>query len=186
MSEPVSALPGATARGLVTITEMGPQGMVSLRADLPAAARAVQRVTGAEIPAVRQMTAGKGCRVAWMSPDELMILCLHDRAGRMVFDLTEALTGQHHLAVDVSDARAMFALEGAPGALRDVLAKVTPADIGALAPGEMRRTRLQQAAAAIWFEGEGAARVICFRSVARYVFDLLAVSAREEGAVGYH
>jgi sarcosine oxidase subunit gamma len=186
MSEPVSALPGAEARGLVTIREMGPQGMVSLRADLTAAARAVQRVTGAEMPGTRQITQGKGCSVAWMSPDELMILCPHDRAGRMVFDLTEALTGQHHLAVDVSDARAMFALDGTPGALRDVLAKVTPADLGALAPGEMRRTRLQQAAAALWFQTDTEARVICFRSVARYVFDLLAVSAREDGAVGYH
>ncbi|NKX46267.1 sarcosine oxidase subunit gamma [Roseicyclus persicicus] len=182
----VSALPGAEATGLVTVREMGLQGMVTLRADLSAAARAVQRVTGAAMPGVRRIEAGKGCSVAWMSPDELLILC--DRAGadRMVFDLTEALTGQHHVAVNVSDARAMFALEGAPGGLRDVLSKVTPADMGALVPGEMRRTRLAQVPAAIWFEAEGAARVICFRSVARYVFDVLAMSARPGGAVDYH
>jgi sarcosine oxidase subunit gamma len=80
----------------------------------------------------------------------------------------------------------MFILTGERGALRDVLAKITPADMAALAPGEMRRTRLQQVPAAIWFESETEARVVCFRSVAQYVFDLLALSAQEGGAVGYH
>jgi sarcosine oxidase subunit gamma len=182
----VSALPGAEARGLVTIREMGLQGMVSLRADLSAAVRAMKRVTGAAMPEARGITEGQGCRVAWMSPDEVLILCDHAQAGKLAFDLAEALTGQHHLALDVSDARAIFAVSGEAGALRDVLSKITPADIGALPVGEMRRTRLQQGAGAIWFETETEARVICFRSVARYVFDLLAMSAREGGAVGYH
>ena len=182
----VSALPGAEARGLVTIREMGRQGMVSLRADPGEAARAVARVTGAEMPAPRKISTGKDCAVAWMSPDELLILCDVDQAGKIAFDLSEALTGQHHLALDISDARAMFSVTGEAGAIRDVLAKITPADIGALAPGEMRRTRVQQVAGAIWFQSEGEARVICFRSVARYVFDLMAMSAREGGAVGYH
>jgi sarcosine oxidase subunit gamma len=92
----------------------------------------------------------------------------------------------HHLAVNVSDARAMFSLTGEAGPLKDVLAKVTPADMAALAPGEMRRTRLQQVPAAIWFESGTEARVVCFRSVARYVFDVLALSAKDGGAVGYH
>ena len=182
----VSALPGAEARGLVTIREMGLQGMVTLRADLSGAAKAVARVTGAELPEPRRISAGKDCAVAWMSPDEVLILCDHGQAGKLAFDLTEALTGKPHLAVDVSDARAMFSVTGEAGQLRDVLAKITPADIGALPLGEMRRTRVQQAAGAIWFHSETEARVICFRSVARYVFDLLAMSAREGGAVGYH
>ncbi len=80
----------------------------------------------------------------------------------------------------------MFSLTGEAGALRDVLAKITPADIAGLPLGEMRRTRLQQVAAALWFETQTEARVICFRSVARYVFDLMAVSAHPSGAVDYH
>ncbi|MFW5881638.1 MAG: sarcosine oxidase subunit gamma, partial [Roseicyclus sp.] len=98
----------------------------------------------------------------------------------------EALSESHHLALNVSDARATFAVEGPAGALRDTLAKITPADMGALGLAEMRRTRLQQVPAAIWFASETEARVICFRSVARYVFDLLALSAREGGEVGFH
>jgi sarcosine oxidase subunit gamma len=115
-----------------------------------------------------------------------MILCDHAMADTMVADLGAALAGLHHLVVNVSDARAMFSVAGAHGPLCDVISKITPADIGALAMGEMRRTRLQQVAGAIWFETQTEARVICFRSVARYVFDLLSVSAQPSGAVGYH
>lgn len=181
-----SALPGAQAKGLIEIREMGLQGMITLRADLAKAAKAIKAVTGAAMPKARMIVAGQGCQIAWMSPDEVLILCDHARADALVGELAAGLAGQHHLVVNVSDARAVFALTGAPGPLRDVLAKITPADIAALAPGEMRRTRLQQVAAALWFESEQEARVICFRSVARYVFDLIAVSAAEGGAVGHH
>lgn len=182
----VSALGGAQSQGLVNIRDIGLQGMVSLRADLAQAAKAVEQVTGVAMPAMRAITSGKVCSVAWMSPDEVLILCDHVQADGMVTALSKALAGQHHLAVNVSDARALFGLSGPEGALRDVLSKITPADLTTLAPGEMRRTRLQQVAAAIWFETEAEARVICFRSVARYVFDLLAMSAHTSGAVGHH
>jgi sarcosine oxidase, subunit gamma len=188
MSEALSALPGMEASGLVVVREMGLQGMVTLRADLAEAAEAVKRVTGADMSAKRGIAAGEGMQVAWMSPDEVLILCHHGAADDVVARLTEALAGCHHLAVNVSDARAMFSLAGDAGAVRDVLAKVTPADMSldVLKPGEMRRTRLQQVPAAIWFESATEARVISFRSVAAYVFDLLAMSAREDGAVGFH
>ena len=188
MSEALSALPGMEASGLVVVREMGLRGMVTLRADLAEAAEAVKGVTGADMPATRGIASGEGMQVAWMSPDELLILCDHDAAGDIVARLTEALAGRHHLAVNVSDARAMFALSGEAGALRDVLAKITPADMSAdaLKPGEMRRTRLQQVPAAIWFESATEARVISFRSVAAYVFDLLAMSARDSAPVGFH
>ena len=182
----VSALAGAEAGGIVSLRETGLQGMVTLRADLAQAASAVKAVTGADMPGRRATASAQAATVAWMSPDEILILCDHDAADGIVRDLTEALRDQHHLAVNVSDARAMFALSGEAGALRDVLAKITPADMAALEPGEMRRTRLGQVAAAIWFETPTEARVVCFRSVARYVFDLLARSAKDGGAVGYH
>jgi sarcosine oxidase subunit gamma len=182
----VSALAGAEASGLVAVREAGLRGMVTLRADLAEAADAVKKVTGAAMPDRRAISAGTDMSVAWMSPDELLILCEHGAADAIVTDLGAALPGKHHLAVNVSDARAMFILTGERGPLRDVLAKITPADTAALAPGEMRRTRLQQVPAAIWFESETEARVVCFRSVAQYVFDLLALSAETGGSVGYH
>ena len=65
--------------------------------------------------------------------------------------------------------------------VRGVLAKLTPANLhpDALATGEVRRTRLAQVPAAVWLRDEDTAELICFRSVARYVFDLLSNAARQ-------
>ena len=111
------------------IREMGLQGMITLRADLAKAAKAIKKVTGLAMPAPRMITTGQGVQLAWMSPDEVMILCDHASADGLVADLGAALASQHHLVVNVSDARAMFALSGQAGALRDVIAKIPPADI---------------------------------------------------------
>ncbi len=55
--------------------------------------------------------------------------------------------------------------------------KLSPTDLAALEPGELRRTRLAQVAAAFWAE-EGGFRLVAFRSVAAYVMGLLAHSAQ--------
>lgn len=186
MSE-MSALPGAVAGGLVDIRELGLQGMVTLKADLsaPETAAAVRAATGTAVPDQRRIIETETGAVAWMAPDELLILCAHDGADAMVISLCNALKEIHYLAVNVSDARAFFAIEGS-GA-REVVAKLAPVDLhpDSFGPGEMRRTRLAQVPAAFWMTGEDSIRLICFRSVARYVFDCLAVSARDGGEVGY-
>ncbi|TAG30132.1 MAG: sarcosine oxidase subunit gamma, partial [Rhodobacterales bacterium] len=83
--------------------------------------------------------------------------------------------GQHYLAVDVSDARAVFRIEGPKAA--DVLRKLVPADIDSLEPGELRRTRAAQVAVAFWQQDAGFT-LVCFRSVAGYVMGLLSHSAQ--------
>ena len=85
------------------------------------------------------------------------------------------LQGQHHLAVDVSDARAVFRVEGEKA--HQVLAKLSPVDFDMLAPGELRRTRTAQVAAALWHQDQGFT-LVCFRSVASYVMGLLSHSAQ--------
>lgn len=182
MSNAVSALQGAISEGTVTVHEAGLRGMVTLKADLDAAAKAVKAVTGQAMPAPRRITKG-AISVAWMAPDEVLILCDHGQADRVVAELSQALKDTHHLAVNVSDARAVFTLEGR--AVKDVLGKLTPADLGALEPLEMRRSRLAQIAAAFWIDGD-TATVICFRSVAQYAFDLLSRAAAPNSEVNYH
>ncbi|MEX0340146.1 MAG: sarcosine oxidase subunit gamma, partial [Arenibacterium sp.] len=97
-----------------------------------------------------------------------------------------ALAKAHALAVNVSDARAVFRVSGP--ATRDVLGKICPLDLspGAFGPGDFRRTRMAQIAAALWMEEDGSIGIICFRSMAQYVFDLLSVAAQEGSEVGYH
>lgn len=189
MSDVTSALAGAAASGTIRVEEVGLVGMVTIRGDLndEAFRKAVQKETGAEMPdRGRRTTIGKNA-LLWMSPDELMLTCPHEAAPLMVDKLTDALGAAHSLVVNVSDARAVFALSGEDGAIRDTLAKLTPADLrpAVLGPNVVRRTRLAQVPAALWFEDEGRATVVCFRSVARYVFDLLRQSGARGGEVGH-
>lgn len=160
----------------VAIIRVADRGQITLRGDLSSADFA--EAISAPLPQPRRITEGE-VRVAWMSPDELLAICPRDKVEGYVDALRDALKGQHHLVADVSDARVIFRLTGAEAALRDTLAKLSPADFrpASLPRGEVRRTRLAQVPAAIWFD-EGHATVICFRSVARYVEDVLRTSAK--------
>ena len=186
MSETLSALPGATFAGVVRVEEAGLRGMVTLRADLGAAKlkKAVKDAVGVDIPATRKAALAGGRGALWMSPDELLLLVPRADAPATVARLAKALAGVHHLVVEVSDARAVFRLTGDVHAAREVLAKLTPADLSpaAFGEGEVRRTKVGQVAAAFWVEDDGIT-IVSFRSVATYVFDLLSNAAQQE--VGY-
>lgn len=189
MSEAASALAGAAFNGLVQVQEVGAQGMITLRTneDNPELAAALRDVAGVDKPAPRGIAVAGDCAVAWMSPDEWLVMLPYSNAHDGVARLRAALASTHHLVENVSDARALFALSGDDAALREVLAKLTPVDLhpDRFGPGEMRRTRLAQVPGAIWMPQAGQARVICFRSVARYVFDLLSVAAAPGSAVDH-
>lgn len=187
MSDPVSALDGAIYQGFATITDAGPSGMITLRGDLGAAKlkKAVKAAVGVEVPGKNLAGFAGGKAVCWMSPDELLILCDYAQAGDMVATLSKALAGTFHLVANVSDARARIVIAGTDA--REVLAKLTPADVSpaAFQPGQFRRSRLAQVPAAFWMADESTIDVICFRSVARYVFDILKTAALPGSEVGY-
>lgn len=188
MSKAVSALNGATFEGFVKVEETGLRGMITLRGDLASAeiAAAIKAVVGAEIPAQRKVTTGAEGAVAWMSPDELLVVVSYEAVNATVAKLIEALAEVHALVVNVSDARAVYRLTGE--ASRDVLAKLAPVDFAkdAFGAGDIRRSRLAQVPAAVWGNADGSFEVICFRSVAQYVFDLLKVSSEQGGEVGFY
>jgi sarcosine oxidase subunit gamma len=176
MSDPVSALQGASFQGFATIREIGPIGMITLRAKgLKSLDKAIKSAVGAKIPAQRriEVNGDRGC--AWMSPDEYLLLLPYTEVAAALTKLAKSLGSEHYLAADVSDARAVFRIEGAQGG--DVLRKLSPVDFGTLAPGELRRTRAAQVAVAIWHQDQGFT-LVCFRSVAAYVMGLLAHSAQ--------
>jgi sarcosine oxidase subunit gamma len=159
--------------------------MITLRGDLATdSLRDVcTQITGQGLPGPGQANVDGETGVLWMSPDELLVLVPHAQVGDAIARIDTALAGQHHLAVDVSDARSLFAVEGP--AAREVIAKLCPVDMApaAFGPGSFRRTRMAQISAAVWMEADETLRVICFRSVARYAQDLLSTAARA-GPVG--
>lgn len=173
--------------GAARVAEAGPLGMVTLRGDLgdTGLQEVCRALTGAAFPARGRIEAGgEAGALAWMSPDELLLILPKPQVPEALGKIAEALSGRHHLAVDVSDARAVFDVTG-PGA-REVIAKLAPVDLhpAAFPPGHIRRSRLGQVAAAFWLPAEGEVRVICFRSVADYTRALLERSAAD-GPVGF-
>ncbi|MEO0992016.1 MAG: sarcosine oxidase subunit gamma family protein [Pseudomonadota bacterium] len=187
MSEAVSALQGPEFEGLVTVREAGLQGMITIRGDLSAAELSVllRDAAGLDVPETLKFEADGERTLAWMAPDEMLLLTGYGEAEDLANALATELEGTHALIANVSDARVMFTLEGP--AVREVLAKLTPADVSAAAfsVGTFRRTRLAQVAAALWMTDEATAHVVAFRSVAQYVFDLLQTAARPGSEVAF-
>lgn len=179
MSDPVSALNGQSFSGAVEIKEAPMSAMISLRGDFQDAKfqRGVKAVTGAAMPSVRKVTTGDTGSALWMSPDELLLLTAYTQADFSLATLEAKLKGSHFMATNLSDARAQFVLTGR-GA-REVLAKGAPIDLSSAAfgPGDLRRTRIGQLAAAIWTVDGKEFNLVCFRSVAGFMFDWLKTAA---------
>lgn len=181
MDEILSALPGAGYEGYVTVREAGLCGMITLRGDPGTLRGAVRDIAGLALPDVRRVVVAGDHALAWMSPDELLLMLPYADAPATVARLQSALAGRFATVADVSDARAVFHIAGPRAA--EVLAKLCPVDTNALTPGDIRRTRAAQVACAIWSPEPGVFVLICFRSVAQYVFDALSLSARPGGEV---
>ena len=189
MSDSVTVLAGKGSSGLVEVADAGLQGMITLRGEFasPNLKNAATGISGVDFPDQGEVRQVEDRGLAWMSPDELLVLVPYSNTTAALRTVSETLGDEHHLAVDVSDARAVFRLTGNNGAIREVLAKLTPADVSpkSLPVGHVRRTRMAQVPAAVWFVGENEAIVICFRSVADYVFGLLTQSSMVGSEVGY-
>lgn len=177
----------AVYEGYARVAAVPDQGMITIRGDLTddSLTQSVQELCGCACPGTGQISASAHRSLAWMAPDELLLVLPQAEVKATAESLAQALKPFHSLVVDVSDARAIFEVTG--HACREVVAKLAPVDLHPVAfgPGDFRRTRLAQVAGAIWMPSEEVIRLICFRSVSRYVFDLLSVSAGPGGAVGY-
>ena len=188
MFDPVSALNGAAFSGIAKVEEAGLAGMITLRGDLSSKGlgAAIKAATGVDIPATNMVAMSDEGGTAWMSPDELLLMVPYADVESKLAVLNEALAGEHALAVNVSDARAVFRVSG-KGA-RETLAKICPVDLSveAFVAGQFRRTRMAQVAAAFWLDENGVFTIVCFRSVANYVFNLLSNAAHPQAAVGVY
>ncbi|NRB04050.1 MAG: sarcosine oxidase subunit gamma [Rhodobacteraceae bacterium] len=181
MSDVVTALNGASwDAGIARVEGVPLQGMITLRGDFGSKAlqAAAEAAAGVSFPDVRSAQCNGDSGLCWMSPDELLVLCPYAEVEAKVSALSDALKDSHFLAANVSDARASFRVSG-PHA-RDVMAKLCPVDVSpaAFGPGDFRRSRMAQVPAAFWMCDSDTFQIICFRSQAQYVFDLLKVAAQ--------
>lgn len=154
------------ADALATITRAENLGMVTIRADFDRAGDAIAEAVGLAVPEVARITTDGNRSLGWMSPDELLLLLPASDTNEAIAALEQALTAEHSLVANVSDARAVFDVVGPHAA--DVLAKLAPVDFVELPQDGLRRTRAAQTAAAIW-RIDGGFRLIGFRSTADYL-----------------
>lgn len=188
MSDPVTALRNASHDvGIAAITEIGPLGMITLRGDLdaPYIRNASTAVAGVDYPEDRMCNCVGERGIAWMSPDELLVMCPYTEVAQSLDKIHKTIDKHHTLAANVSDARAVFQVKG-PRA-REVMAKLAPVDLAPdqFTPGMFRRTRMAQVPAAFWMRDDETFQIICFRSVAQYMFDLLKVAAQPGSEVDH-
>lgn len=171
--------------GFATVRQVTDQGMITVRGDLKSKkiATVLKSATGVTMPPQMGANVSASNGILWMSPDEAMVLVDMADAPAQAVKMAADLSKTHALVVDVSDARAVFEVEGAD--VRDVLAKLAPIDThpDVLKPGMLRRTRIAQVACAVWMPTSTTARIICFRSVADYMFGVLSVASKSGGEV---
>ena len=160
--------------GMATVEALGHRGLVTIRCDLadPALGAAVEGM-GLAVPDPLRATMADGRALAWMSPDELLLIGPLGEAPERAARLAEALGETHALVADVSGGRVGFAVSGA--GMRDVLAKLVPIDLRphAFGPGACRRTKLGQVAAALLCAEDARIELLCRRSEGAYVQALL-------------
>ena len=188
MSELQSNLNGAQSEAgqIIRIGDRGPVGQVTLRGDLQSETlrAAVKAAVGLDAPDRLRASFDGERGAVWMSPDELLLFTAYDKAGEMVDGLEATLSGAHHMAVDVSDARAVIALSGEK--VGEVLAKGAPLDLSDVAfpVGTARRTHISGIAVAFWRKADAEWEIVCLRSFAWHLFDWIVEASREGSEVG--
>lgn len=192
MSDPRSALAGAHARdAVIGIEDSGLRGQIMLKGNLGsgAFAAAVREVAGVAVPGTWRIDISGERGAVWMAPDELLLLLPYDEAPAAVARLDKLLAdrqaAQHHLALDLSDMRAVLRLTGPLAG--EVLAKGVPCDLRdrAFPPGSARRTTTAGIAVALWRREQEVWEIAAFRSQAHHLMAFLADGARPGAEVGF-
>ncbi len=172
---------------LAAMREVSHVGMILLRSDLSSEELATWLTSQfkVDVPGIGELAEHGSCAVAWMSPDELLLITPDSAVDSTLFSVQSGLADVHHLAVDVSAMRIVFEICG--DKFRDVLAKGTPANVApeSFLAGQMRRSRLGQVQAAFWLRDEETVWIICRRSEAGYLRNWLHSATLEGSAPNY-
>ncbi len=189
---PIPAAPLGGARleprpGLVLAERTG-LGQIALRAaDIaaPPVAMVIAKLTGARLGGPLSAEFAEESRGAvWMAPDEALLFVPRAEVEGALANIAKALAGTRHMALDLSDARAVLALDGPDAA--ETLAKGVPVDLAeaAFPVGRARRTHLGGLAVGLWRRGPTSWEIVCFRSYAHHLLGWLERSGAEGAEVG--
>ncbi|MCS4503371.1 hypothetical protein NYO91_04670 [Arhodomonas aquaeolei] len=144
---------------------------------------ACTRVLGTALPTEPNTVAeGGSLVVAWLGPDEWLVMTEPDLQESVTADLREALGQTHSAVTDVSGGQTVIVLHGDHAA--DVLAKASPLDVHprVFGAGQCARTVVAKSAAFIRVLDPGMAfEVVIRRSLADYLWQWFRDAAGEYG-----
>ena len=105
MSDTVVDIESMRFEGYVTVFQADPLGMIAVRGDLASKpfSTALKKAIGIDLPKMRQIAKGDTSTLAWMSPDELLILSAWEHKTRLMTVIQKALGKRHSMVADVSD-----------------------------------------------------------------------------------
>ena len=84
--------------GYITVSKDAYIGMITLRGALNS--KGLGLAVGKSLPKERSILDAKDMQVAWMSPDELMVLCPKENVAKLEADFQKSLESQHALVAD--------------------------------------------------------------------------------------
>ena len=160
-----------------------PQGLMNLR-NKRDISKIMSRYFGTALPDTANSFSVSGDRRAlWLGPDESLLICADQDAAELHHTLSTQLSGQHFQLTLLSDALAVFELNGPY--VREILAKGCALDlhVSVFRPGECAQSSLERAAVTLICEAENSFRLICRTSFADYVETWLKDAAVEYGYV---
>src|ERR1043165_7588998 len=119
----IAAASSGSGGAQVTLREHALRGFIDLRLDpADAGARAAaEAALGAALPAENRVSAGTGCTILWLGPDEFLAMTAPDAEAALAQSLRQALAAHHASIFEVSDGRTTFEMSGPR--TRDLLAK---------------------------------------------------------------
>lgn len=143
------------------------------------------RVLGTELPTIpNTVTEGASQVVAWLGPNEWLVMTEPDVQGHIAAELREMLGDTHSAVTDVSGGQTVIALHGDHAA--DVLAKGSPLDLHprVFGAGQCAQTVVAKSAGFIRVIEPGTAfEIVVRRSFADYLWQWLRDAAGEYGCV---
>ena len=158
-----------------------PQGLMNLR-NSQDVSKIMSRHFGTALPEEANSFSVSGDRRAlWLGPDESLLICSDQDAAELHRTLSTQLTGQHFQLTLLSDALAVYNLNGPY--VRDILAKGCALDLhfSVFRSGHCAQSSLDRAAVTLMCEAENSFRLICRTSFADYVETWLKDAAIEYG-----
>ena len=171
------------SNNLFNIAALHQPGMISIRTDIRNKnfQKFIRDFLKINVPKKLEFTSNKNLYLAWMSPNELLLISKNvNEVIKLKSIIEDLLNGIETLVLEVSSSRTIFSIKGS--LWRELLAKGTPINLcpNKFNSSSFRRTRLGQVSTAFWMVKIDHIYVVCGRSFEEFFFKWLCNAAEEK------